>query len=219
MFVIPDFELNKKSLTSIFILIFALIILNKMNTNIILSIILIIIFVSQYPLFTKNFNTVFEKNKTDYTYSPKIKELFKKLKKHKGISIFNYQKGLDYWKQFIKHINLLENDKLENYNQYFDNAYNYLTLSVNMINSLGVGSYDRKYIDGMKYGDYESSKNMKEINEISTKLFEEGYLLLYNLSMKLNIKWRENTNIHNKEIILDHPQPRDLKHSSYDFFV
>ena len=219
MIHLPDIELNKKTISYIFIILFILVILNNTGTRIKISIILIIIFVSYYPKFNENFTKVFEKGEKDYTYNPKIRKLLKKLKKYKEISIFNYKQGMDYWKQFIKHLNLLEKDKLENYNQYFDNAYNYLTLSVNMFNSLGVGSYDRTYIDGMKYGDYESSKNMKEITNISKELFNEGYELLYNLSLKLNIKWKDNSNIHNKEIILDHPRPRDLKTTSYDFFI
>ena len=44
---------------------------------------------------------------------------------------------------------------------------------------------------------------MDELSFIINQLYKEGYNLLYNLSNKLNKKWKENPNINNKEIILD----------------
>ena len=42
-----------------------------------------------------------------------------------------------YWVQFMKNIDLLEDDDLYHYNDYFENVQNYLQKSVNLFQSLG----------------------------------------------------------------------------------
>tara|TARA_B110000495_G_C23012793_1_gene599280 strand:+ start:1044 stop:1616 length:573 start_codon:yes stop_codon:yes gene_type:complete len=190
-----------------------------MHINFLVGLIVISIIVTNYYTFNKNLDTIIKEKEPEYIYNPEIRRILKKIKKYKKISLYNYKKGIEYWAQFIKHVTMLDDPKLKNYNLYFDNAYHYLVSSVNMFNSLGVSSYDRKYIDGMKYGDYQSSKDMKNITELCKELYKEGYSLLYNISLKLNKRWKQNVNNHNKEIVLDYPQPRDLKSTSYDFFL
>ena len=71
----------------------------------------------------------------------------------------------------------------------------------------------------MEYGDFENSKELKRVSNIIRELYKEGYSLLYNLSLRLNKRWEENPNIHNKEIIFNTPEPRDKnKYSERDFF-
>ena len=84
-----------------------------------------------------------------------------------------------------------------------------------------VGSKERKYIDGMEYGDFESSKDLKKGGNIVKELYKEGNSLLYNLSLRLNKKWEKGPNIHNKEIIFNSPEPYDYKNkikNKFDYF-
>ena len=81
------------------------------------------------------------------------------------------------------------------------------------------GLKERKYIEGMEYGDFENNKELKRNTTIIKELYNEGYNLLYNLSLRLNKKWEEGPNIHNKEIIFNSPEAYDYKNKNkVDFF-
>jgi hypothetical protein len=170
---------------------------------------------------TKKLNLTTNSNKSKKSlkieYNSKIESILNNLKKYK--KNFQYLKGIYYWSNFIKTLNILENDKLQNYNQYFDKAFDYLKQSVNYFHSINVKIKERKLISGIQYNDFTSSKNTKKISLLSKDLYKEGYLLLYNLSLRLNKRWKENPNINNKPIIFDHPLPFNDKDTNFDFFI
>ena len=56
-------------------------------------------------------------------------------------------------------------------------------------------------------------------SKLSKDLYQEGYLLLYNLSLELNKRWKENPNINTKQIILDHPLAFNDTSTSFDFYI
>ena len=183
----------------------------------------IICFVGLYILLNyipikKKLNDYIPKSKP-LDYTPKITEILKKLKKYKKKSRNQYLKGLYYWNQFIKNIHILENDNLQNYNQYFDKAFDSLKASVNSLQSIASQIPERKLIDGLKYNDFTNAKHTKSISELSKGLYGEGYKILYNLSLRLNKKWIENPNINNKQIILDYPLPFDNDMKDFDFYI
>jgi len=152
-------------------------------------------------------------------YTDKISDLLKKLKKYEKSSKNQYLKGLYYWKKFIKKVKKLENYKLLNFNQYFDKAFDYLKQSVNNFHSINVDVKERTLLHGIKLGDYTNAKKTKEVSKLARELYEEGYLILYNLSLRLNERWKENPNINNKQIIFDHPLAFNNDDSSFDFFI
>ena len=152
-------------------------------------------------------------------YTDKISDLLKKLKKYEKSSKNQYLKGLYYWKKFIKKVKKLENYKLLNFNQYFDKAFDYLKQSVNNFHSINVDVKERTLLHGIKLGDYTNAKKTKEVSKLARELYEEGYLILYNLSLRLNERWKENPNINNKQIVLDHPLAFNNDDSSFDFFI
>ena len=121
-----------------------------------------------------------------------------------------------YWLQFMKNLDLLEDDTLYHYNQYFENAVMYLEKATNSFQALGVEADERKYIDAIKYNDFTNSKDLLDITTVVQKLYQESHSILYNLSLRLNKKWRENPHALNKEIIYNHPHPRD-NYSSYNY--
>ena len=58
-----------------------------------------------------------------------------------------------------------------------------------------------------------------EITSVSQELYQEGYSILYNLSLRLNKKWKENPHVMNKEIVFEHPTPFDKSSSfHYDYY-
>ena len=58
-----------------------------------------------------------------------------------------------------------------------------------------------------------------KISKYSKQLYEEGYRLLYNLSLRLNKRWEKRPSQYNKQIILDDPLPYDKSITSYDFYL
>lgn len=210
---------NENILVIIFLLSIFLYICSKVSINVIVGFIFIIIFLTYYKDVYKDVTSdLFTKRDNDINYNNKIENILLELKKYEKISPYNYNKSIDLWKSFINEISILENEKLYNYSQHFENAEFYLKGSVNSFISLGVELPDRKYIHAMKYNDFENTKELNKVSKLSRELYQEGYNILYNLSLKLNKKWLDNPNIHNKEIVLNYPHPYDKKKSKYDYF-
>jgi hypothetical protein len=221
----PEIELkDNKILVIIFIITILLFFFNYLDIKVLVSIIVIIVIINQYSSIKKNINENIldkgKKTKLPIRYNHKISKLLSKLKKYKKKSPHNYKQGRYYWTQFIKMIDILENDKLHNYNQYFDNAHLYLQRASNTFQSLGIEAEERKYIQALKYNDFENSKELSKISKVSKELYHEGYLLLYNLSLRLNKKWESSPSVFNKQIVLDHPLPNDTYASNhFDFYL
>ena len=95
------------------------------------------------------------------SYNSNIENILKSLKKFKKKSKNQYLKGIYYWNKFIKTIHILEDDNLENYNPYFDKAFDYLKESVNYFHSINTDVPERDLIDGLKYNDLQMLKKQK----------------------------------------------------------
>mgnify|MGYP001262958121 FL=1 len=219
-----DFK-NKNTLITVFILLILLFFLNNLTTKLLISILVLFFIINQYGEIKKNISQKIinqgNKNKPILNYNNNIENILKKIKKkYKKKSPYNFKEGMYYWERFIKTINTLENEELFHYNQYFDKAQGYLQKSVNLFQSLGTESNERKYIDAAKFNNFINSKDLRETTKLAKDLHQEGYLLLYNLSLHLNKKWKENPNTLNKPIVFDYPQPFDKNNSEhYDFYL
>ena len=219
----PEIDLKNKNIRVLFFIsILLLFFLNRLETNTLLSIIVMIVLINYYTE-TKHIlknKVISKKDSVLLNYNNKIENLLKIIKKYKKKSPHNFKEGMYYWVHFMKNIDLLENDNLYNYNDFFDKAVLYLEKSMNLFQSLGIEADERKYIDALKYNDFQNSKDLMELTEAVQKLYKESHMILYNLSLRLNKKWKENPNIFNKEIIYNHPHPND-KYSSehYDYYV
>ena len=157
-----------------------------------------------------------KKEKKLIQYNDKLSSYFKKLKKYKKVDPKTYEEGMFYWKKFIKNLSNFD-DGLYQMNQYFENTELYLKKSINIFQSLSISIPERSYIDGLNQGDFTSIKNTMIISNLIQKIYKEGYLLLFNLSLKLNKKWEENPHINNKEIVLDPISFNNL--NNYDIYV
>lgn len=159
-----------------------------------------------------------DKSPTTY-YNSKTEYILNKLKKYSKKHKIQYNKGIFYWTKFVKTLRILEDSNLKNPNQYFDRAFDYLKESVNNFNSISTSVKERELIHGLKFNDFTPGKRTKEVSSLSKKLYKEGYLLLYNLSLELNKRYFKNPNIYTKEIVLDHPLEYDDKINTFDLFI
>ena len=175
----PEIELKDKNiLIIIFVITLMLFFFNYLDIKVLISILVIFYIINQYPTLKKNINeNILDKNKKSkipIKYNHKISKLLSKLKKYKKKSPYNYKQGMYYWTQFMKLIDLLEDDNLHHYNQYFENAHQYLQKATNTFQSLGVEAEERKYIQALKFNDFEDSKDLSKISKISKQLYQEG---------------------------------------------
>ena len=220
MIYFPEIDLqNKKTVIIISLITLLLLFFSKFENNTLLVILVIIAIITQLNKVNDNINNLFDKKGKTYNYNNKIENLLNGLKKYKYKSPYKYNQAMKYWKKFIKTLYILEDDKLTNYNHYFEDAHNYLINSINMFQSFISNTSEREYVDGMKYGDYGNTKEMNNITYLTKELYHEGYTLLYNLSLRLNKEWERNPNVHNKEIVYGYPQPYNKVSKSYDFYV
>ena len=217
----PEIDFKNKSIRIIlFLIVVILFFLNNLGTNALLSILVLFIFINQFSLAKKNIKkNLFEKKENIMlNYNNKIENLLLKIKKYEKKSPYNYQQGIHYWKLFLKNINTLENDELYMYNQYFENAHQYLITAINIFQGLGVEAEERKYIHATKFNDFKNSKELMEITGTVKELYTEAYKILYNLSLRLNEKWKKNTHVLNKEIIFNVPKPYEGRLTSFDYY-
>ena len=136
----------------------------------------------------------------DMYYNTTIHDLLVELKYFKKYNKVSYKDGVKYMRKFFKTIHILEHDEIYNYNQYFENAQIYLKTSINNFQSITISLPERSYINGLKQGDFEATKKMKQLGTICNKLYNECYYILLNLSIKFNKKWESKPNIYTKEI-------------------
>ena len=221
----PEIDLKNQNVRIIlFVLSVLLFFFNNFETKTLVSILVIFVIINQYTTIKENINkNIIQKSGSSQillNYNNKIENLLKKIKKYKKKSPYNYKEGMYYWTYFMKTIDLLENHELYNYNQYFENAYLYLKKSTNLFQALGVEADERKYIDALKFNDFKNSKDLMEITDVAKELYQEGYSIMYNLSLRLNEKWKKDPHILNKEIVYLHPHPNDnYLTDQYDYYV
>ena len=168
---------------------------------------------------TKFMKTINIDKRKESEYNSTVEDIIDSLKVYSKKYKKQYKQGLYYWKKFIKTLKILEDKSLQNYNQYFDRAFDYLKHSVNHFQSISISIRERELLDGIKFNDFTNAKNTKEVSNLAKALYKEGYLLLYNLSLELNKRWLKNPNINNKQIILDHPLPFNDTNTSFDFYI
>tara|TARA_B110000285_G_C15133571_1_gene625313 strand:- start:1354 stop:2022 length:669 start_codon:yes stop_codon:yes gene_type:complete len=192
-----------------------------LDINKVAVMIFILLFFVYYDTVIKNTEKFFfKKRQRDENYNNRIEELLNELEMFKKITPYRYTQGHNTWVEFIKTLNKLESENLYNYSQYFENAHLYLKNACNIFMGMTLESRERKYIEGMEYGDFENTKDLKRSSYTVKELYKEGFNLLYNLSLRLNKKWEGTPNIHNKEIIFNSPEPRDYKNknNNFDYF-
>ena len=211
---------DNKLLIMVSLLLLMIHICSHLSMNLLISFIFIILFLLHYKKTYKEIKKdLFLEKGTDINYNNRIQDLLLELKKYKDISPYSYNEGKKLWKMFINEIIILENERLYNYVQHFENAQLYLKEATNIFIELGTGTNERKYIDAIEYNDFEDTKDLNHISKISKELYQEGHNILYNISLRLNERWKKDPNIHNKEIIINYTQPLDKNITKYEYFI
>lgn len=218
MIQFPELDLKDTNIrVLLFVISMSLIFLGNVSVNYLVGFLIVLFVVLHFQQFKQTLykDLLIPKEKIATRYNNKIDSLLSSLKEFKKYSPQSYRMGKHYWKLFIQKITTLENEKLHYYNPHFDKAHHYLQKSVNAFHSMGTAVTEEKYIHGLEMNNFEKSKHLREISRLAKGLHEEGYHLLYTLSLRYNEQWKQNPNIHNHEIVFDYPLPQERDASKY----
>ena len=177
--------LNEYTIIILIIIIF--IIISQYDLKYILLILIIL-----YILYIYSNNITVEdviSDSKNTKYNEKISILFEQLNKYKNINLIEYKYGLNYWYRFINNIKKSNINKQGN---YYDITENYLDTCIKHFKSLNIKSNDKTLF-----------------NTINS-LYDEGLLLLKNLSIDLNNKWHNNPNTLTKQVMFNQPKPHNI---------
>ena len=133
-------------------------------------------------------------------FSDELNKYLHKLRRFRKYNPNSYDEGYNYIKIFMHTIHDLESDDISHPKQYFENAQLYLKKSLNLFQSISLSVPEEKYIHALKYNKFESNKLSKRIGKLCKKIYKHCYYILYNLSLRFNEDFFENTDIYKTEI-------------------
>ena len=137
---------------------------------------------------------------THFSLSPELSNIVSKLRSYRIYSPSNYRKGKLYLKMFnttLKDISRKETDITK---QLFQNAEEYLRLSLNYFQAISFSVPEPNYIHTLRYKASESTNARKRIGRLCHQLHEICHHISYNYSHPYDLKFRESPNIYSGEI-------------------
>ena len=140
------------------------------------------------------------KEKKELHINDHINEIIKELRHYKKYNQNAYREGYKYLKLFLYSLYELEHNDIKHGNIIFDNTFLYLRESVNNFQSISVAVPQESFYHSIKRNNFKGNKLGNNIGELCKKLYQEGYYLLTNMSLKLNEKWADKPDIYNKQI-------------------
>ena len=202
---------NRDLQTNLFIIFVAISLIQFFETKLLLSVMVIILIIVNTPKMidmTSNREETKDNIKRDELgedmyYNTQIHDLLEQLRYYKKYNKVSYKHGVKYMRQYFRILKILEKDNLQNRNQYFDLAKDYLKQSINHFQSITVSMPERSYIDGLKYGDFEESRNNRQLSTLLKQLHKECMAILLNIGITFNKEWLDNPNTYTKEIDLN----------------
>lgn len=124
----------------------------------------------------------------------------RKLRKYRKYNPQSYDEGYKYMKMLRYIIHDLEKDTISHPKQYFENAQLYLKKSLNLFQAITLSVPEEKFIQVLKYNQFESQKLSNKIGKLCKGLHKHCYYLLYNLSLRHNNDFFEKPDIYKTEI-------------------
>lgn len=211
---------NLKTLIIMTVLIF--LILKYLDTNIIVIVSLFVYVFVSYKDIMKTFqeinkegikeDKIIEDNRRairEIHYDDTIKEILHKLKKFRKYNKQAYDEGNQYLRMFMYTLHDLERDEISHPRQYFENAQMYIQNALNAFHSIIVSVPEEKLIHALKYDKYETMKIGNRIGELMKKLHKHTHYLLYNLSLRFNKDFFENSDSYKNEITINSENVRE----------
>ena len=136
----------------------------------------------------------------EISWNPKIEHIVHKLKKYKKYNPNAYEDGHKYIRMYTYTINDLERDDIGNHNHYFETAVLYYKQSINNFQSMSISVPEESTYQALKFNKLTTMKLANRIGSLCKRLQKECYNELYNLSIRLDERWKQNPSIYSKGI-------------------
>ena len=140
------------------------------------------------------------KHRKELHINDNINDILKELKEYKKYNKNAYRTGYKYLKLFLYTFHEIENNNVKHGNIIFDNAFLYLREAVNNFQSISISVPQESYYHSLKTNNYKENKLGNNIGKLCKDLYQEGYYMLTNISLKLNGLWKQKPDIYSKEI-------------------
>ena len=141
--------------------------------------------------------------KKEINFNEEITQILHKLKKYRKYNTNAYDDGYKQLKMFMFMIHDLERIDIAHPKQYFENAELYLKNTLNNFQSMSISVPEENLNQALKYDKYETTKLGNKIGKLCKKLHKHCHYLLFNLSLRLNEKWKEKPDIYMSEITIN----------------
>jgi hypothetical protein len=133
-----------------------------------------------------------ELNHEHFFYNDKIHNIVEELRHYRKYNINSFNKGSKYLKKFFKLVYNLERVDMINVRNSFENAEYYLKRAINTYQSMTISVKEKSYEEHLKFPD--DLRSVK-IGRICKDLYKECYILLWNLSKKIDEKNKDKDNL------------------------
>lgn len=167
--------------------------------------------------------TIIEDNrrfKKEIHFDQEITQIIQKLQKYRKYNTNAYDDGYKQLKMFMFMIHDLERIDISHPKQYFENAEVYLKNTLNNFQSISISVPEENFNQALKYGKYKTTKLGNKIGKLCKKLHKHCYYLLFNLSLRLNEKWKEKPDIYMSEITMNYGNimPNDVNNHNNNLY-
>jgi hypothetical protein len=186
---IEDYLHNRKNNSVYFILVIFILCMGFIDTKYIISLAVVLFIFLNMSDIKKNIIQGEGLDHEFFYYNEKIHDLVEKLRHYRRYNITAYDKGSRYLRKFFKLIHKIERVDIIHAKQSFENAEYYFNRAINTYQSMTISIKEKSYIEHLSYPD--DLRSVK-IGRICKELYKECYLLLWNLSKKINEKNKEN---------------------------
>lgn len=153
-------------------------------------------------VFSENTTTIVSEGsskKASATLSAEISSLLSKLRAYRVYSPLNYRKGKQYIRMFDITMKDISRKKDHNRKQLFQNAEEYLRLSLNHFQAISFSVPEPNYTHTLK-NNLSASKVRQRIGNLCQRLNELCYHILYNYSHGYDLEFYKSPTIYSGEI-------------------
>lgn len=186
---IEEYLYNRKENSVYFILIVFIFLIGFLDTKYIVALGLVLfIFLNMNDIKEKVIQGG-ELNHEHFFYNDKIHDIVEDLRKYRKYNVNSYDKGSRYLKKFFKLVYNIERVEMIHVRQSFENAQYYLNRAINTYQSMTISVKEKSYEEHLKYPDNLRSE---KIGKICKELYKECYILLWNLSKKIDEKNKDH---------------------------
>lgn len=189
---IEEYLYNRKENSVYFILIIFIFLIGFLDTKYIVALgIVLFIFLNMNEIKEKVIQGR-ELNHEHFFYNDKIHDIVEQLRNYRKYNINAYNKGSKYLKKFFKLVYNIERVEMIHVRQSFENAEYYLNRAINTYQSMTISVKEKSYEEHLKFPDDLRSE---KIGKICKELYKECFLLLWNLSKKIDEKNKDKEHL------------------------